>query len=86
MACNTELNFPSPAVIEKTAYLYQPETRRPFGVMEWRAPLRLEKNQNACAYRPRCVAIGHLIAYKYTLVVMLWHAAVHRMERSAQCW
>lgn len=40
MACNTELNLPSPAVVAKTAHLYRPETRRPFGVMEWPAMLR----------------------------------------------
>jgi ribulose-5-phosphate 4-epimerase/fuculose-1-phosphate aldolase len=40
MACNTELNLPSPAVIEKTAHLYKPGTRRPYGVMEWPAMLR----------------------------------------------
>lgn len=40
MACNTELNLPAQAVIEKTAYLYKPETRRPYGVMEWPAMLR----------------------------------------------
>jgi hypothetical protein len=39
MACNTELNLPAPAVIEKTAHLYKPQTR-PFGVMEWPALLR----------------------------------------------
>jgi ribulose-5-phosphate 4-epimerase/fuculose-1-phosphate aldolase len=40
MACNTELNLPSPSVVEKTALLYRPETRRPFGVLEWPAMLR----------------------------------------------
>lgn len=40
MACNTELNLPPPAVVEKTALLYRPETRRPFGVLEWPAMLR----------------------------------------------
>jgi ribulose-5-phosphate 4-epimerase/fuculose-1-phosphate aldolase len=40
MACNTELNLPAPAIIEKTAHLYKPQTRRPFGVMEWPAMLR----------------------------------------------
>lgn len=41
MACNTELHFPSPEVIEKTAHLYKPGTRRPYGVMEWPAMLRM---------------------------------------------
>lgn len=40
MACNTELNLPAPEIIEKTAHLYKPQTRRPFGVMEWPAMLR----------------------------------------------
>lgn len=40
MACQTELNLPAPAIVEKTAHLYQPQTRRPFGVMEWPAMLR----------------------------------------------
>ncbi|MEN3363890.1 MAG: hypothetical protein V7606_1164 [Burkholderiales bacterium] len=40
MACNTELHLPPPAVVEKTAHLYKPGTRRPFGVMEWPAMLR----------------------------------------------
>ena len=40
MACNTELNLPAPAVIEKTAHLFKPQTRRPYGVMEWPAMLR----------------------------------------------
>lgn len=40
MACNTELNLPPQAVVERTAHLYKPGTRRPFGVMEWPAMLR----------------------------------------------
>jgi ribulose-5-phosphate 4-epimerase/fuculose-1-phosphate aldolase len=40
MACNTELNLPAPAIVEKTNHLYRPETRRPYGVMEWPAMLR----------------------------------------------
>ena len=40
MACNTELNLPAPAVIEKTAHQFKPQTRRPYGVMEWPAMLR----------------------------------------------
>lgn len=41
MACNTNLHYPSPEVIQKTAHLYKPETRRPYGVMEWPAMLRM---------------------------------------------
>ena len=40
MACNTELNFPPSVVVERTAHLYKPGTRRPYGVMEWPAMLR----------------------------------------------
>jgi ribulose-5-phosphate 4-epimerase/fuculose-1-phosphate aldolase len=50
MACNTELNLPSPAIVEKTAHLYKPETRRPFGVMEWPAMLRYLDRRDA-SYR-----------------------------------
>ena len=35
-----ELSQPSEAVLRKTALLYQPQTRRPFGEMEWAAMLR----------------------------------------------
>ena len=40
MACNTELNLPSPAIVAHTAHLYKPGTRRPYGVMEWPGMLR----------------------------------------------
>ena len=41
MACNTPLN-PVPAeVLEKTWLNYQPQTRRPYGVMEWPALTRM---------------------------------------------
>jgi ribulose-5-phosphate 4-epimerase/fuculose-1-phosphate aldolase len=40
MACNGELNIPSADVQKKTAHLYAPTTRRPFGVLEWPAMLR----------------------------------------------
>jgi ribulose-5-phosphate 4-epimerase/fuculose-1-phosphate aldolase len=41
MACNTPLN-PVPAdVVEATWRNYQPETRRPYGVMEWPSLLRM---------------------------------------------
>ena len=41
MAAQTELNIPSAEILEKTAHLYQPGTRRPYGVLEWHAMLRL---------------------------------------------
>ena len=40
LAGGRELNLPSKAVRDKTARLYQPETRRPFGELEWPAMLR----------------------------------------------
>ena len=40
MACNTELNIPPQDVVAKANHLYRPETRRPFGIMEWPAMLR----------------------------------------------
>jgi len=41
MAARTDLIVPSREVLEKTAHLYQPGTRRPYGVLEWPAMLRL---------------------------------------------
>jgi ribulose-5-phosphate 4-epimerase/fuculose-1-phosphate aldolase len=41
MASRADLNLPSREVLEKTAHLYQPGTRRPYGVLEWPAMLRL---------------------------------------------
>ena len=41
MAARTDLIVPSEEVLEKTAHLYQPGTRRPYGILEWPALLRL---------------------------------------------
>ncbi len=41
MAAGTDLTIPSDAVLAKTAHLYQPGARRPYGVLEWHAMLRL---------------------------------------------
>jgi ribulose-5-phosphate 4-epimerase/fuculose-1-phosphate aldolase len=41
MAARTELNVPGENVLAHTAHLYQPGTRRPYGVLEWPAMLRL---------------------------------------------
>ncbi len=41
MAAQTQLILPSAEVLEKTAHLYQPGVRRPYGVLEWPAMLRL---------------------------------------------
>jgi ribulose-5-phosphate 4-epimerase/fuculose-1-phosphate aldolase len=40
MAARTELTVPPREVVEHATHLYQPGTRRPFGVMEWPAMLR----------------------------------------------
>jgi ribulose-5-phosphate 4-epimerase/fuculose-1-phosphate aldolase len=41
MACSSKLHLPSRDVIEKTAHLYKPETRRRWGPLEWPALLRM---------------------------------------------
>lgn len=41
MAARTELLVPSPEILDRTVHLYQPGTRRPYGVLEWPAMLRL---------------------------------------------
>lgn len=41
MAARTELTMPGQDILQKTAHLYQPGTRRPYGVLEWHALLRL---------------------------------------------
>lgn len=41
MAGNAELIVPSAEVLARTAHLYRPENRRPYGVLEWPAMLRL---------------------------------------------
>ena len=41
MAARTELTMPGENVLKHTAHLYRPETRRPYGVLEWPAMLRL---------------------------------------------
>jgi ribulose-5-phosphate 4-epimerase/fuculose-1-phosphate aldolase len=41
MTARTELTMPGENVLAHTAHLYQPGTRRPYGVLEWPAMLRL---------------------------------------------
>ena len=41
MAARTELELPGENVLAHTAHLYQPGVRRPYGVLEWPAMLRL---------------------------------------------
>jgi ribulose-5-phosphate 4-epimerase/fuculose-1-phosphate aldolase len=39
-ACGVELNEVTPEVLEQTYMNYQPQTRRPYGLLEWPALLR----------------------------------------------
>jgi ribulose-5-phosphate 4-epimerase/fuculose-1-phosphate aldolase len=41
MAARTELIMPDENVLARTAHMYRPETRRPYGVLEWPAMFRL---------------------------------------------
>jgi ribulose-5-phosphate 4-epimerase/fuculose-1-phosphate aldolase len=41
MAGGADLSVPDEEVLARTAVLYRPETRRPYGVLEWPAMLRL---------------------------------------------
>src|SRR5438874_2188204 len=54
MAARTELTMPGENVLAHTAHLYQPGTRRPYGVLEWPAMIRLleaeGKNSSYPAY------------------------------------
>jgi ribulose-5-phosphate 4-epimerase/fuculose-1-phosphate aldolase len=51
MSSGTELVLPHKEVLEKTAYLYQPGARRPYGVLEWPAMLRrLEAESKTSGY------------------------------------
>ena len=40
LSCNTELQMPEERIIDASYRLYLPETRRPFGVLEWPALLK----------------------------------------------
>jgi ribulose-5-phosphate 4-epimerase/fuculose-1-phosphate aldolase len=53
MAARTELVMPGENVLAHTAHLYQPGTRRPYGILEWPAMLRLlEAEQKNTDYPP----------------------------------
>jgi ribulose-5-phosphate 4-epimerase/fuculose-1-phosphate aldolase len=41
MACNSQVNMPPAGVPEIVAHSYLPETRRPYGILEWPAMLRM---------------------------------------------
>jgi len=55
MAARTELMLPPQEVLDHTANMYQPGTRRPYGVLEWHAMLRLldaeERNSGYPSYK-----------------------------------
>jgi ribulose-5-phosphate 4-epimerase/fuculose-1-phosphate aldolase len=40
LSCNVELQMPPEAIVNESYRLYLPQTRRPFGVLEWPALLR----------------------------------------------
>jgi|SRR5688500_523234 ribulose-5-phosphate 4-epimerase/fuculose-1-phosphate aldolase len=53
MASGKELIIPPKEILQKTAHLYQPGTRRPYGVLEWPAMLRLlQAEQKSSAFPP----------------------------------
>jgi ribulose-5-phosphate 4-epimerase/fuculose-1-phosphate aldolase len=47
MAARTELTMPPADVVAHATHLYDPKTRRPFGVLEWPAMLRLLDRRDA---------------------------------------
>jgi ribulose-5-phosphate 4-epimerase/fuculose-1-phosphate aldolase len=53
MAARTDLVVPSKEVLEKTADLYQPGTRRPYGILEWPAMLRVLEAESGNSGFPR---------------------------------
>jgi ribulose-5-phosphate 4-epimerase/fuculose-1-phosphate aldolase len=53
MAADRDIIVPPDDVLARTAVLYRPETRRPYGVLEWPAMLRLlEAEQKHSGYPP----------------------------------
>jgi len=53
MSAGTELCLPGENVVQHTAHLYQPGTRRPYGVLEWPAMLRLlDAEDRSSGYPP----------------------------------
>ena len=52
MAARTELTMPGENVLAHTAHLYQPGTRRPYGVLEWPAMLRVLEAEGSGGYPP----------------------------------
>jgi len=53
MAAKTDMVLPGKDVLERTAHLYQPGTRRPYGVLEWPALIRRLEAESANSAYPR---------------------------------
>jgi hypothetical protein len=53
MAAGADITIPSKEVLEHTSHLYQPGTRRPYGVLEWAALIRLLEAESASSGFPR---------------------------------
>ena len=53
MAGGAKLVIPDESVLAKKAHLYQPGTRRPYGVLEWHAMIRLLEAQSKNSAYPR---------------------------------
>ena len=53
MAARTELMVPSEDVLARTVHLYKPGTRRPYGVLEWPAMIRLVEAESRNSAYPR---------------------------------
>lgn len=53
MAAGTKIVMPSDEVLKHTAHLYQPGTRRPYGVLEWPAMIRLLEAEGKHSGFPR---------------------------------
>jgi ribulose-5-phosphate 4-epimerase/fuculose-1-phosphate aldolase len=53
MAGGAKLVIPDESILAKTAHLYQPGTRRPYGVLEWHAMIRLLEAQSKNSAYPR---------------------------------
>jgi ribulose-5-phosphate 4-epimerase/fuculose-1-phosphate aldolase len=53
MAARSELSMPGENVLAHTAHMYQPGTRRPYGILEWPAMLRLlDAEQKSSGFPP----------------------------------
>jgi ribulose-5-phosphate 4-epimerase/fuculose-1-phosphate aldolase len=60
MAARTELTMPGENVLAHTAHMYQPGTRRPYGILEWPAMLRRLGclGRKVCTRKAGCSTVG----------------------------